>query len=66
MHNLYRIIVLIAFSSALLTFLVLFILLAHGEVELNGKAIGALTYVMGQLIRLMAVVIKQLDGPKRS
>ncbi|MBJ8361282.1 hypothetical protein I6M76_01520 [Citrobacter cronae] len=57
--------VLIAFSLAMLTFLMLFILLAFGKVELSDTALGALAGVMVALIRLMTVLVKQLGHQKR-
>lgn len=59
-------IVLSSFSFALLTFLLLFILLACGEVDLSGKAIGALASVMISLVRLMIELVKQVGHHKRS
>lgn len=66
MQNIVIYIVLSSFSSTLLTFLMLFILLACGEVELSGKAIGALASVMIALIHLMTEIVKRLVSQKRS
>lgn len=65
MQNTIIFIVLSSFSFTLLTFLMLFILLACGEVELSGKAIGALAGVMVALIHLMTELVKRLSHQKR-
>lgn len=57
--------VLIAFGFAMLTFLMLFVLLAFGKVELSDTALSVFAGVMVALIRLMVTLVKQLDRPKR-
>lgn len=57
--------VLTVFAFAMLTFLMLFILRAFGNVELSDAALSAFCGVMVALIGLVKAVVKQLGRPKR-